>query len=87
MISQEDFSFISRYDAADVETRYLILFVYLPTRLPESFNTNISHQLFDNTKTFVNSQHSNTNSKGDFVLKTQFYLKISGIQNTDADLV
>ena len=25
--------------------------------IPESFNTNISHQLFDYTITFVNSQH------------------------------
>ena len=34
-------------------------------------------------KTFVNSQHNNTNSKNDFVLKNQiqtFGLKISGIQ-------
>ena len=41
---------------------------------PESFNTNISHQ---------NSQHYNTNSKGDFVLKNRFktfVFKISGIQ-------
>jgi hypothetical protein len=35
--------------------------------IPESFNTNISHQLFDYTITFVN-----TNSNGDFVLKNQF---------------
>ena len=40
--------------------------------IPENFNTNISHQLFDYTITFVNSQHWNTNSKGDFVLKTRF---------------
>ena len=31
--------------------------------IPESFNTNISQQLFDNTITFVNSQQ---NSKVDF---------------------
>ena len=45
--------------------------------------TNISHQLFDYKKNFVNPQHENTNSKGDFVLKTRlekFVLKISGIQ-------
>ena len=51
---------------------------------PESFNTYISPQLFDYTITFVNSQHWNTNSKGDFVLKNRietFVLKISGIQN------
>ena len=40
--------------------------------ITESFNTNISHQLFDYTITFVNSQHKNTNSKGDFVLKPSF---------------
>ena len=40
--------------------------------LPESFNKNISHQLFDYTITFVNSQHLNTSSKGDFVLKNMF---------------
>ena len=37
--------------------------------VPESFNTNISQKLFDY---FVNSQHENTNSKGNFVLKNQF---------------
>ena len=36
------------------------------------FNTNISHQLFNYTKTFVKSQQYNTNSKGDFVLKNWF---------------
>ena len=43
---------------------------------PESFNTNISHQLLDYTITFENS-------KGDFVIKNRFrlfILKISGIQ-------
>ena len=40
--------------------------------MPESFNMNISHQLFDKTITFVNSQHKNTNSKGDFLLKNRF---------------
>ena len=29
----------------------------------------------------MNSQHSNTNSKGDYVLKKMFVLKISGIKN------
>ena len=42
--------------------------------LPESFNTNISHQLFDYTIIFLNSQNKNTNSKGDFVHKTGFKL-------------
>ena len=38
--------------------------------IPESFNTVTR---FSNTKiTFANSQHENTNSKGDFVLKTGF---------------
>ena len=34
--------------------------------IPESFNTNISYQLFDYKITFINSQHENTNSNGDF---------------------
>ena len=37
-----------------------------------NFNTNISHQIFDYSITFVNSQHKNTNSKGDFVLKSNY---------------
>ena len=37
--------------------------------IPESFNTNISHQLFDYKITFKNLQHEHTNSKSDFVLK------------------
>ena len=39
--------------------------------IPKSFNTNISHQLFDDKQkiTFVNTQHENTNSKGDLVLR------------------
>ena len=51
--------------------------------ITESFNTNISHQLFDYSITFVNSQGYNTKSKGDFVLKDRFetvVLKISGKQ-------
>ena len=59
--------------------------------IPESFNTNISHQLFDCKRTFVNSQCKNANSKGDFVLKNRFEtfgLKISCIQNKSvSDLV
>ena len=40
--------------------------------IPESFNSSISHQLFDYTITFVNSQHLNINSNGGFVLKNRF---------------
>jgi hypothetical protein len=40
--------------------------------IPENFNTNISHQLFDYTIIFVNPQHWNINSKGDFILKSWF---------------
>jgi hypothetical protein len=40
--------------------------------IPESFNTKISHQLFDYKITSVNSQHENINLKSDFVLKTNF---------------
>ena len=36
---------------------------------------NISHQLFDYTINFVNSQRENTNSKSDFVLKTLIKLR------------
>ena len=38
--------------------------------IPESFITNISHQVFDYKITFVYSQRKNTNSKRNFVLKT-----------------
>ena len=51
--------------------------------IPESSNTNISHQLLDYKITFVNSQHENINLNGVFVIKNQFemfVLKISGIQ-------
>jgi hypothetical protein len=51
--------------------------------IPESFDTNISHQLFNYKITSVHSQRENTNSKGEFVLKNRFItfvLKISGIQ-------
>ena len=34
--------------------------------IPESFNTNISHQLFWLHNNLVNSLHFNTNSKGEF---------------------
>ena len=40
--------------------------------ITESFNTNILHQSFDYKIIFVNAQHENTNSNGDYVLKTQF---------------
>ena len=47
--------------------------------IPESFNTIVSHQLFD----YKNSQHENTNSKDDFVLNNLFetlVLKITRIK-------
>ena len=37
--------------------------------IPESYNINISHQLFDYKITIMNSQRENTNSKGDFKKK------------------
>ena len=40
--------------------------------LPESFNTNISYQHFDYIITFVNLQHKNKNSKGEFALTSTF---------------
>ena len=39
--------------------------------IAESFDTNISHQLFDYTITFMNPQHLNSNSKGDILLKNR----------------
>ena len=42
---------------------------YQTVCIPESFNTNILHQLFDYTITLVNSQRQNTNSNGIFVPK------------------
>ena len=59
-------------------------YIYYQICKPESFNTNISQQLFDYKITFVNSQLKNTNWKDDFVLKNRgfvtFVLKISGMQ-------
>ena len=53
--------------------------------MPESFVTNISHQLYHCEITFVNSQHENTNSKGDLYSKTGFkdfwYTKINPVKN------
>ena len=46
--------------------------VYIIVCIPERFNTNISHKLFDYKITFVNSQQENTNSNGDYVLKNWF---------------
>ena len=45
--------------------------------IPESFDMNISHQLFD-----YKIQHENINSKGDFVFKNRFEMskKISDTQ-------
>ena len=40
--------------------------------IPESFNTNISHQLFNYKITFMNSRNKNPNSKDAFVLKNRF---------------
>ena len=40
--------------------------------VPESFNTNISHELFDYTITFLNSHRLNTNLKSTIVNKTGF---------------
>ena len=51
--------------------------------MPESFITNISHQLIDYRKTLREFTALNTNLTGGFVLKNQFetlILKISGIQ-------
>jgi len=39
--------------------------------IPESFNTNISHQFFYYKITFANSQLENIDSKGNLVLKNR----------------
>ena len=64
------------------ETPWELYFLYI-LYITISCDTNISHPLFDYKITFENSQHENTNSKGDFVLKNRFQafiLKNSGIQ-------
>ena len=45
--------------------------IYNDICIPESFDTNISHKLFDYIITFVNSQQSNTTSKDDFFTHKQ----------------
>ena len=59
--------------------------------IPESFNANISHQLFDYTIIFVNSQYQNTNAKGDLhsktVLKRSFLRFLVYKNKSDLDLV
>ena len=52
-----------------------------PFCIPESLNTNISHQLFDYKITFLNSHREKTDSKSDFVLKTQFETFVLKISN------
>ena len=49
--------------------------------VPENFNMNILHQLFDNKITFVNSQLEDTNLKGDFVLINRFETFVSKISS------
>ena len=56
----------------------LNILLFAKEGLIRTFHTNILTK-----KNFVNSRHKNTNSKGDFALKTWFQtfaLKISGIQ-------
>ena len=43
--------------------------------MPESIDTNNSHQSLYFKTTFVNSIHKNTNSKGDVKLKTGFNVR------------
>ena len=57
--------------------------------MPESFNMNISYQLFGYKITFVYSHHKNTNPKGYFVLNKRFetlILNISGKQKIKTNL-
>ena len=55
-------------NARKIQFKNLVFYICIP----ESFNTNNSHQLFGYKIIFVNSQHENTNSKGDFLLKNLF---------------
>ena len=48
------------------------MYTYNSISIPDSFNTNILHQLFKYKIAFVNSQHEKTNLKGDFVIKNRF---------------
>ena len=67
--SAGDGSMIALY----IEITPCIVWIQNKIWIPESFKTNISHQLFFFYKiTYVNSQRENTNSKGDFVLKNLF---------------
>ena len=62
----------------NVILNFLFYFFWLDTFyhnffcIPESFNTNISHQSFDYKITLLNLKRKNTNSKVDFVLKDWF---------------
>ena len=51
--------------------------------IPESFYTKILQQPFDYKITFVNSQHKNSNSKGDFMLKNWFETSVLKISDSD----
>ena len=50
--------------------QWAAIFVCLINCIPESFNTNISHQLFEYKITLVIPQHKNAKFKGDFYSKT-----------------
>ena len=54
--------------------------------IPESNSTNISHLLFDDKITFVNSQPKITYSKDDFVLKTGFNVRFKDFSYTKINL-
>ena len=58
------FTFLS-FQCYFTKTKYMY-YIQKYLCIPESFNTNISHQLFVNKITFVNSQSENTNLKADF---------------------
>ena len=69
-------SFIRKADFNGIIIDY---WYYNMVYIPESFNANTSHQLFDYAITFVNLQHYNTNSKRVFFTQKPV-LKISDIQ-------
>ena len=56
--------FTMKYTVCTLDCTHLCI---KPFCIPESFNTNISHQLFDYKINLMNSQLKNTNSRGDYI--------------------
>ena len=65
---------------------YLNLNKEVVTNIPESFNTNISHQLVDYIITVVNLQHKNTNLNGDLYSKPVLNIRFKVFWYTKKEL-